>query len=358
VRGKLVWSRLVVPVVALLAWGGYVVLIGGDIFPARRHFVPIVVLLAMILGEVVAAPIRAGAQMRRLAVLATSSSLLLFAWGQYRDPENTRAIDERWEWDGRTAGLFLKQAFDEQQPLLATMAAGSIPFWSELPAVDLLGLNDRHIARSRPANFGEGLIGHELGDGEYVLSREPDLVLEGLAFGPTELLRSPSAIQMASTPAWKRNYVGVRFMADEPAELIFHSYARATSEKIGIRRTSKALVIPGWLFATDPRSVARLDPEGALSIALSDLTPAGRLRSRLRAGRWRVEIDTYGPGSSEIELAVEEPDGGTHTLGQGETLLVRTSGAITARLSTPSRQPIYVRSVSLHRSPADPSATR
>ena len=44
----------------------------------------------------------------------------------------------------------------------------------------MLGLNDYHIPRNPPRNFGEGSIGHELGDGDYVLRREPDLDEEAL----------------------------------------------------------------------------------------------------------------------------------------------------------------------------------
>jgi hypothetical protein len=51
-------------------------------------------------------------------------------------------------------GLVLKRGFAAQQPLLAVTASGCVPFWSELPALDLLGLSDRHIARSRPPERG------------------------------------------------------------------------------------------------------------------------------------------------------------------------------------------------------------
>ena len=38
----------------------------------------------------------------------------------------------------------------EEEPLFAVTAAGCLPYFSELPALDMLGLNDRHIAHHRP----------------------------------------------------------------------------------------------------------------------------------------------------------------------------------------------------------------
>jgi hypothetical protein len=61
--------------------------------------------------------------------------------------------------------------------LVATNAAGALPYWSDLPVIDMLGLTDRHIAR-RPADSGRW-IGHERGDGAYVLSRQPDIIIFG-----------------------------------------------------------------------------------------------------------------------------------------------------------------------------------
>jgi hypothetical protein len=44
--------------------------------------------------------------------------------------------------------------------------------------LDMLGLTDRHIAHHRPDDMGENnfKVGHEFGDGRYVLSRKPDII--------------------------------------------------------------------------------------------------------------------------------------------------------------------------------------
>ena len=59
--------------------------------------------------------------------------------------------------------------------LLAVDAAGKIPFYSGLPVVDMLGLNDAHIAHLRAGYFEAG---HNKYDPDYVLARRPDLIAD------------------------------------------------------------------------------------------------------------------------------------------------------------------------------------
>ena len=87
-------------------------------------------------------------------------SFIYYTHAQFTDLQSKRAIDEQWEWDGQVIGLLLKEAFGASQPLFAVTAAGSLPYWSELPALDMLGLNDYYLPRHPPQNFGQGWIGH------------------------------------------------------------------------------------------------------------------------------------------------------------------------------------------------------
>ncbi len=74
------------------------------------------------------------------------------------------------------AGRWLGESFPDST-LIATGNAGVIPFESGLPCIDMHGLCDRTIASRPLSNMGEGLPGHEKGDGLYVLSRRPDIIL-------------------------------------------------------------------------------------------------------------------------------------------------------------------------------------
>ena len=63
--------------------------------------------------------------------------------------------------------------------VVASTPAGAIGYYMNLNVIDMLGLNDVHIAHMQAAGIGKGRAGHEKGDGEYVLSRSPDYILLG-----------------------------------------------------------------------------------------------------------------------------------------------------------------------------------
>jgi arabinofuranosyltransferase len=67
---------------------------------------------------------------------------------------------------------------------IAVDAAGQMPFYADLKALDLYGLNDLTIAHRRVANMGKGTPGHEKMDMDYVIfEARPDyIIIYGTAF--------------------------------------------------------------------------------------------------------------------------------------------------------------------------------
>ena len=64
--------------------------------------------------------------------------------------------------------------------LVAATPAGSIAYnMKNHKVIDMLGLNDEHIAHTKNDRIGAGRAGHEKGDGKYVLQRSPDYILMG-----------------------------------------------------------------------------------------------------------------------------------------------------------------------------------
>jgi hypothetical protein len=63
--------------------------------------------------------------------------------------------------------------------LVASTPAGAIAYFMNHRVLDMLGLNDLYIARSKVEGMGYGRAGHEKGDGKYVLTRSPDYILLG-----------------------------------------------------------------------------------------------------------------------------------------------------------------------------------
>ena len=85
-----------------------------------------------------------------------------------------------------------------------------IPYYSGLPTIDMLGLNDVHIAhhgkRDPMMRFA-----HQVGDGAYVLSREPGVILFGGFLKKEASGYFVSDRQIWSSPEFERHYVPVEW---------------------------------------------------------------------------------------------------------------------------------------------------
>lgn len=203
---------------------GYVWAVGGDYEPTGRFHAPILVLfyllfqeslrtLGLWLGEripklrIPAVVLALGAAVfvaqqsgtRILAVLETRG------WPQARRTHNgqLRAVGE-WLHTNTTPNT-----------LIAVSSIGALPYYADRPTLDMMGLTDPHIGRRKVASMGLGPSGHEKGDGAYVLSRRPDIILfdKGHLF-PAEVAaeevlkgaRGVSEVELARAPELLQDY--------------------------------------------------------------------------------------------------------------------------------------------------------
>jgi hypothetical protein len=286
---------LLVVAVPLIGWLAYVVFIGGDIFPGRRHLIPAVVLL----GFLIASGVSSLLCTRRTALGAGAVALvaLLLGWQgrlTLADPENQRAIHERWEWHGQVIGRLLAHAFADQQPLLAVDAAGCVPYFSRLPALDMLGLNDRYLATHPPADFGTGAVGHELGDGDYVWSRQPDLIMFCLLGTKRACFRGGRELKRHR--GFRRAYTAVRFEGRDPYRVRSLLWVRRRG-RVGMRVEDGEIVIPGFLLR-GKHVVAALGPDLAAEI------PAGKAAwialPEAAGSTWEIELDATGEVTAKL----------------------------------------------------------
>ncbi|HEY2942385.1 MAG TPA: hypothetical protein VGN09_08130 [Vicinamibacteria bacterium] len=149
-----------------LGWLAYWIYVGGDVFAERMLLVLFPIGVILILDRT----LFAFSERFAMAVAGVVALFQLLPLG----------IDTRFGYDldryDRWVTLGRHLAQDRYSGrLLAVDAAGKIPFYSGLPAVDMLGLNDEHIAHL-PARYFEA--GHNKYDPDYVLSRRPDLLVD------------------------------------------------------------------------------------------------------------------------------------------------------------------------------------
>jgi len=285
-------ATLAIAWAVILGWTVYLTAVGGDIFPGWRQLLLVLPPLAAIVAEGGEALLE-GQPARRWGVAALVMVPLALGHlaAQSRDSENRRAAHELWEWDGFGIGTLLKRAFGARHPLHAVDAAGALPYWSELPSLDMLGLNDFYLAHHPPPGFGHGPIGHELGDGAYVFSRAPDLISFNNAGGaatPAFL----SGEQMLAMPAFHRAYQWIRVQASIGNHATAEIWVRREGGKLGVRREAGRIEVPGY-FLTGQASdaVARLDARGTLVAELTDDRPGVLPALELPAGRWAVSLE-------------------------------------------------------------------
>jgi hypothetical protein len=314
-------GRAIHLLIVLSVWTAYVVFIGGDVFPAYRHLVPAMVVLAFALADGGAALVSrlGGRPLALLLVAGVSLSLVpSYRANQAADRHNLRALRERWEWDGRELGLLLKAAFATERPLLAVTAAGCLPYWSELPALDMLGLNDYYLPRHPPPDIGRGFLGHELGDGAYVLGREPDLIVFSIGSGPAYR----SGDELNRMPEFHARYVpvlvNVRGLADTPIV-----YAHRYSRRIGVAISDTIAAVPGFLLTGDDTR-AELHA-GSKLVARIGAGSAANLTINLPAATdWIVSsVRSSDPGSLDAGLSVN---------GTALTISARAVGTTSAAL--------------------------
>ncbi len=139
--------------VSLLVWFLYVVRVGGD-FMEFRFFVPALPVLFILLTWLIFQVVPVPAFSYTAAGLVLVGSILhsqQFSYNRVDGVEGIADLEAHIEspiqdWDeiGRTLHSYFGS---ESGVVLATTAAGAIPYFSKLETVDMLGLNDAWIAR-------------------------------------------------------------------------------------------------------------------------------------------------------------------------------------------------------------------
>ncbi len=200
---------------SLALWTAYVVHVGGDAFPRGRMLMPALVPLTILAAHGLHAMLSCGRFGRVLATAAALACAIVTVREASADHGDPRLELSKWEWQGKASGEWLGRAFRAERPLLAVDAAGAVPYYSALPCLDMLGLCDRTIART-PLPVGETFVtAHARGNGPYVLSRRPDLVMFGTPPG-APLPMWFGGRQLEADPTFLRDYRVVQFDLGTP----------------------------------------------------------------------------------------------------------------------------------------------
>jgi len=264
-----------------LFWVAYLVYIGGDIFLAYRHLLIVLILACLCLAQ----GLELFPPSKKLIWLCIVG-LLLHTAIQLVARDNRKARVERREWDASSLGLILRNCLGDHHPLLATDPAGIVPYYSELQTVDMLGLNDKHIARVPSTLYA--WIGHDHGDGPYVYSRHPDLILMQNPWGADHPTFKSSS-ELVAMPEFHQQYRLIHLAVTTPDPAVARLWVRWKEGPLAIEKSPGRIIIPGYLFALDREHVAVCGPEHKLEVDLSPDHPLTLDQLDIPAGKWSVE---------------------------------------------------------------------
>jgi hypothetical protein len=273
-----------------VGWLLYILIIGGDIFPSYRHFVPAMALMAFLIAGCGLLTLGAPFRFSRVRVALFLLLTLLVLTSDLFSPLET------WEREGKEIGVFLHTAFGAQRPLLGSDAAGVVPYFAHMNVIDPLGLNDYHIARHTMADRGKGFVGHELGDGSYVLDHKPDLLLlsnyESAAVFPADT-------QLLADPRFASHYQLIRIDVGPPSPFRAGIYIRRIDSRLGIQSAGDQETVPAYLATIEnANSVQLIDGRAQLVIA-----PHGSAQFSaipLESGSWNSTLD--GAGAAQLTV--------------------------------------------------------
>ncbi len=178
--------------VLIAIWFAYVLCGGGDWMPYFRFFVPIVPVLYVAtahglveVADLLSDRLRRPSGAAAAALAFTATAVLVFS--AVRPFDSAVAQDPSSGFDvnplpgavnvpvHRAIGLWLKHNLP-RDATVAQIATGVVPYYSDLPTLDMQGVNDHHVAHLDVRDFGKGTAGHDKQDGAYVILSQPAVI--------------------------------------------------------------------------------------------------------------------------------------------------------------------------------------
>lgn len=136
--------------------------VGGDWMLGWRFLVPILPLIVLTIG-IAMSNIRSSIAITILIVSLITLALKTF------ELHNTSFLEAQATKGDILMGKYIKSLGFPESAKIAVVDAGAIPYFSELPTIDMIGLNDRHISKL-PGGFLQKY------DNDYVLRQKPEII--------------------------------------------------------------------------------------------------------------------------------------------------------------------------------------
>jgi hypothetical protein len=303
--------RVLGPLLPAAVWVAYLVWVGGDWMPGNRHFAMVLVLVLVSLVRALPLVHLSGFPLRvRAGVLVTVS--VVTAVVSMTAPAASRAhLSVTWMQLTCGSSEILEDLFANLDPLLGVEPAGCPPYETGFRSLDMLGLNDIHVSKAvptgRPVSWDEWISvrssdatngslgrmfipGHGNGDGAYVWTREPDLIV---TCDPTPEAHGcfRSWFEMQERFNFDARY---RLLSiDSGSSVPWSVWVRHDAGPLGIQVTTStegamSVVVPAWLLTSRKSALLELGPDAAPRVRLRQGSRVELPPIRLLRGAWDI----------------------------------------------------------------------
>lgn len=229
------WRRHELSLMAaqIVVWAAYVIYVGGDALLMYRFWLPVLAPMSILLQESIAFHLEGPMRARRRQLLLGATALIAASTVIFA-VIGPAALRIQRKGDVDASRIELGAWFAEntlKSDVIAVNAAGAIPYYSRRPAIDMLGLNDRHIARHGDV-YDRGFIAHKKSDADYVLGQSPSFIVlsplteEGQPLTP-DTSSLPSVSGLIANPRLSDEYVRVRIEELDEHEIVLARRDRA-----------------------------------------------------------------------------------------------------------------------------------
>ncbi|MFC1475316.1 hypothetical protein ACFLQG_01585 [Candidatus Zixiibacteriota bacterium] len=186
----------------------YIIYIGGDYMHSFRHLLPLIP-ISLILLYMLISPFIKKMSSFKLVIMYIFVLMLILMQLLWRGTSIRPMQSE--DYVATEVGKYINDNWP-QSSVIALNTAGATPYYAPNHTfIDMLGMNDPHIAKREIDEITvpmQKIPGHFKGDGDYVLSLEPEYIILGPARGT--IIEQPwflSDFEMAYDSRFYDNYV-------------------------------------------------------------------------------------------------------------------------------------------------------
>ncbi len=189
------WRRVILPLATIPAvYAAYIMWMGGDdtaAFPSARLLAPVIPIIYLVLVVALEESLKSATHGKQIMVSSIAVVLCVLSWTsdgltllKRSNPELTSSvrpsafisfvaskIDRLNQDKADELSVWIRQN-TRSDDLIAVPWAGRVPYYTDRPVLDMLGLNDLHIAHVEPQQRG---IDVKM-DPAYILARKPKLI--------------------------------------------------------------------------------------------------------------------------------------------------------------------------------------